>query len=100
MPRRSRPGRPPKNERQRPVDVVHLRRQASDYFLRAAAFLLDWHQHRDNAAAAMFYADLGLLRLAQSDDAMELHDKVLEYLEQFRALPAPTYASANLGVGL
>lgn len=100
MARRPSPGRPPKNERQRPVDVVNLRRQASEYFLRAAAFLLDWHQHRDNAAAALFYADLGILRLAQSDEEMRVHDAVLGFLEKFREPPAPSFASANPGVGL
>jgi hypothetical protein len=42
--------------------------------------LVDWQREGDAAARALVYIDLAVLRLAQSDDGWEIHDRALELL--------------------
>lgn len=84
------------------AESARLLRKAQDHFVRGAACLIDSHD-RDQVAAALIWAGLAALRIAQSDASLEVRDRAQEFLEEMKKharAPEPTFASENLGVGL
>jgi hypothetical protein len=84
------------------AERARLLRRAQDCFTRGAACLLDAHD-RDQVAAALIWAGLAALRIAQSDASFDVRERAQEFLAEMKKharSPEPSFAGDNPGVGL